>query len=131
MPGRQPDAFGIEQDPHRGHRRVVVEQRLALAHQNHVGLRRKVFAIFFERNQNLPDNFSRREVADQSQLRGQAKMAIDGAARLRRNANRLAAFLGHEDGFDLRGLLVFRRRSRTSTEWTHPPTETGARCAEA
>ena len=90
--GRERDALGIEQDAHGGHRRVVVEQRFALAHQHDVGLRRKRFPILFQRDQNLPHDFARREIADQAQLRGQAKMAIDGAARLRRNANRLAAF---------------------------------------
>ena len=107
--GRKPDALGIEQDPHRGHRRVVIEQRFALAHQHDIGLRRKLLAIFLQRDQHLPDDFARREIADQAQLRGQAKMAIHGAARLRRNANRLAAFPGHEDGFDLRGLRIVRR----------------------
>ncbi len=105
--GAERDALGIEQNSHGGHRRVVVEQRLALAHQHDVGLRRELLAIFLERDQDLPDDFSRREIADQSQLRRQAEMAIDRAAGLRRNANRLAAFARHEDGLDLRGLLIF------------------------
>ena len=44
--GAEPDALGIEHDSHGGHRRVVIQQRLALAHQHHVGLRRKLLAIF-------------------------------------------------------------------------------------
>ena len=70
VPGSEPDAFGIEQNPHGSHRRVIVEQRFALAHQDYVRLRRKIFPIFFERDQGLPDNFSRGEIPDQAQLRG-------------------------------------------------------------
>ena len=66
VPGRERDAFGIEHDPHRGHRRVVVEHRFALAHENDVRLRSELCAIFLERDQHLPDDFSGREVADQS-----------------------------------------------------------------
>ena len=89
------------------HRRVIIQEGFALSHQYDVGLRGKVIAILLQRHQNLPDNFPRREIADQPQLRGQTEVAIHGAARLGRNANRLAAFLGHEDGFNLRGLRVF------------------------
>ena len=133
VPRRERDSLGIEQDAHGGHRRVIIEQRLALAHQHDVRLRRELLAIFLERHENLPHDFARREIADQSQLRGEAEMAIDGASGLRRNANRLAAFARHEDGFDLRGLSHFfaGRRSRRDSGSIHPRKETGARCAAA
>ncbi len=108
VPGRERDAIGIEHDPHRGHRRVVVEHRFALAHENDIRLRRELFAIFLERDQDLPDDFSGREVADQTELRGQAKVAIDGAAGLRRDANRLA-------------LAKSKRRSTYSARYTCAP----------
>ena len=109
---RERDSLGIEQNAHGGHRRVIVEQRLALAHQHDVRLRRELLAIFLERDQDLPHDFARREIADQPQLRGEAEMAIDGASRLRRNANRLAPFARHEDGLDLRGLFIFAAADR-------------------
>jgi len=61
---RQRDSLGIEQDAHGGQRRVIIEQRLALAHQNHIRLRGELFAVFLKRNQNLSHNFARREIAD-------------------------------------------------------------------
>ena len=40
------------------------------------------------------------EITDQAQLGGEAKMAVHRAPGLRGDADRLAIFRGHEDGFD-------------------------------
>ena len=88
----------------RGHHRVEVQQRLALAHQDDVCLRLERCAILFERNQHLTDDFAGGEVANQAKRSRQAEMAIDGTAGLSRNADRLAILFGHEHGFDRRRL---------------------------
>ena len=41
---------------------VVVEQRLALAHENDVGLRFQRVAIVVQRNEHLPDNLARAQI---------------------------------------------------------------------
>ena len=50
-----------------------------------------------------PDDFAGSEIADQAELRGEAELAIDGAAGLCGNADGLAAVAGHEHGFDAGG----------------------------
>ena len=49
------------------------------------------------------DDFAGSEIADEAELRGEAELAIDGAAGLRGDADGLAAVAGHEDGFDAGG----------------------------
>ena len=101
---RNGDGVRIEQDSQRGEHRLVIQQRLALAHQHDVCLRLQRRAIVLQRDEHLPHDFARREIAHQAERRRQAKPAIHRAARLRRDANRLAIFFGHEHGFDVGGL---------------------------
>ncbi len=105
---RNGDGVRVEQDAQRRHHRVVVQQRLALAHQHDVRLRLQRCAMIFERHEHLRHNFAHREIAHQSECRRQTEPAIDCAARLRRNANRLAVFFRHENSLDVR-----RLRTRT------------------
>ncbi len=106
--GRDRDAFGIEQEADRRGDVVEIEQRLTLPHQDDVGVGLQHVFVFFEREQNLRDDFAGREITNQAELRGEAKLAIDGAAGLRGDADGLAAFAGHENGFDAGGT---RRRA--------------------
>jgi len=87
-------AFRIEHNSQRRHHRFVVQQRLALPHQHHVRLRNEMCALIFERHEHLSHHFAGAKIAPQSQLRGQAEMAIHRATCLRGNANRLPALSG-------------------------------------
>ncbi len=113
------DSLGIEQNADRSHCRIVIKQRFTLPPQHHIGLWRELPAVFFQCDKHLAHDFSRREIADQSQLRGQAKVAVHSAAGLRGNANRLATIAGHEHGFDLREFWpAFTRRIADRKEVT-------------
>ncbi len=57
------------------------------------------FPILLEREQNLSQDLSRGQVANEPQLRGQAKAALHRASGLRRNADGLPACPRHEHGF--------------------------------
>ena len=100
MARREPHPGRIKHQPYRRQHAIVIEQWLALAHQHNVGARRQRFAMIFEQHQDLARNLRSRQIANQPQLRGKAEVAIHGATRLRRNANRLAAFRRHEHGFN-------------------------------
>jgi len=101
--GRDGDAFGIEEEAKSGGDVVEIEERFALAHENDVGVGLKRVFVFFERDENLRDDFAGREIADESELRGEAELAVDSAAGLRGDADGLAAVAGHEDGLDASG----------------------------
>jgi hypothetical protein len=96
---READSLGIQQNAQRGHDVLEIQQRLALTHENDIGLRRERAFLFFEDEEHLRDDFACREIAHQPQPRRQAKPALDGAASLGGDADRLAAFAGHENGF--------------------------------
>src|SRR5208282_5486784 len=98
--GRDGHAVWVEQNPHRRHDGVVVQQGLALPHQDHVGLGLQGFAILFQRDEHLSENFTRRQIPHKTQRRRQTEMAIHRASCLRGNANRLAILLRHENGLD-------------------------------
>src|SRR5207249_409260 len=91
---RNPHALRVQEDAHCRHHRLEIQQRLALPHQHNIGLRRELCFVLLQRQQNLRQNFSGGQVANQSQLRRKAKMAIHSASRLRRNTNRLPPPLG-------------------------------------
>ncbi len=65
----------------------------------------RVSARFLERQQHLRQNFSRCQVANQSELRREAEVAIHRTARLRGNTDRLPPFARHEHSFHRSGLL--------------------------
>ncbi len=83
---------------------VEIEERLALSHEDDVGVGLERVFVFFERDEDLRDDFCfGSEVADEAELRGEAELAIDGTAGLCGDADGLAAVAGHEDGFDAGG----------------------------
>ena len=71
---RNRHAVRIEQNAQRRHHRVVIQQRLALAHQHDIRLRLERGAIVFERHEHLPDDFARGEIANQAQRGRQAEI---------------------------------------------------------
>jgi hypothetical protein len=97
--GRDGDAFGIEEEAESGGDVVEVEEWLALAHEDDVGVGLERVFVFFERDEDLGHDFAGSEIADEAELRGEAELAVDGAAGLRGDADGLAAVAGHEDGF--------------------------------
>jgi len=103
------EGFGVHGDAHGGHDGVEIEERLALAHEDDVGLRFEFGVMFTEDDENLAKDFGGSEIADQPKCGGEAEVAIDGASGLGGNADGLAICFGHEDRFDGGGGL--RRRS--------------------
>ena len=100
---RNGDAFGIEKKAESSGDVVEIEERLALAHEDDVGVGLERVFVFFERDENLRDDFARRQIADEAELRGEAELAVDGAASLRGDTDGLAAVARHEHGFDAGG----------------------------
>jgi len=100
---RNGDAFGVEEEAERSGDVVEIEEWLALAHEDDVGVGLELVFVFFERDEDLRDDFAGSEIADEAELRGETELAIDGAAGLRGDADGLAAVAGHKDGFDAGG----------------------------
>ena len=85
---------------------VVVEQRLAHAHQHDVGeqafaARRRPLAVGVARQQDLADDLAGAEVAHQALGAGVAEAAGQGAADLRGQAERAAVLFGDEHALRL------------------------------
>ncbi len=119
---RDGDAFGIEEEAERGGHIFKIKERLALAHEDDVGVGLKRLFVFFERDEDLRDDFAGSEIADEAELRSEAELAIDGAAGLRGNADGLAAVAGHEDGFNAGGA----RSGAVVTGWEREEVADGA-----
>src|SRR5262249_8096767 len=113
---------------------VVVEKRLAHAHEDEIdALLPDLNRMAIEDRDHLPCDLSSGEIALQAEFRGQAELAVDGAADLARHADGCAGWMrlagdgalfiacigavsrfalvtfGHPDGFDG---LPSRRRPR-------------------
>jgi hypothetical protein len=58
--------------------------------------------VFLQREQHLRQNLASRQIANQSQLRRQAELAIHRATRLRGNTNGLPPLAGHKNRFHRR-----------------------------
>ena len=103
---RQAVAVVVEHRPERRHERAVVLQRLAHAHHDDVGdgaLARRKTEAAAQREFGMPelgDDLGGRQVAAEALVAGRAEAAVDGAAGLRRDAQRAALRLGDEDGLD-------------------------------
>ena len=93
MPGTMPEVETVmrcglrptssHQQPHRGHEVVVVQKRLAHAHEDQVhAVAANLDAVPVEHGHHLPGNLARGEVALQAEFRGEAELAIDRAAHL-------------------------------------------------
>ena len=85
---------------------VVVEQRLAHAHQHDVGeqalaARRRPLAVGVARHQDLADDLAGGQIAHQALRAGVAERAGQRAADLRGEAERAAILLGDEHGLRL------------------------------
>ena len=94
----------VGEDSQRLHRFVVVVKRLAHPHQHDVEAR----GAHVERageDANLPDDFSRGEIANQAHLAGEAERARHGAADLRRDAEGVRRRVGNEDRLDVPPIL--------------------------
>src|SRR5580692_373597 len=100
MPRRNGHSRVVQQNAHGRHHRFIVQQRLALPHQYNVRSRREPLLVLLERQQDLRQNFSSRQIANQTELRRHAKLAIHGASRLRRNTNRLPPVARHKHRLD-------------------------------
>ena len=94
---REPVLVG--EDPQRLHRRVVVVQRLAHAHQHDVEALSEHVQLA-QQHADLPDDLAGRQVADDAHLAGQAERALHRAADLGRDAEGLRRRVGDEDRFD-------------------------------
>ncbi len=98
--GCTPQAFLVGQDAERFHRRVVVVERLAHAHEDDVERRTGEAGVVRE-HPDLPGDFAGREVPRESHFSGETEAASDRAPDLRRDAERLRGRVGDVDGFDL------------------------------
>ncbi len=95
-------AADVGEDVEGGHDRVVVVEGFAHAHEDDVadfegGVDGVEDAAGVE---DLADDFAGVEVADEAHLAGGAEHAAHGAAGLGADADRVASFVSHEDGFD-------------------------------
>src|SRR6185369_8963326 len=96
----------VEHHLERRNERGVVLQRLAHPHHHDVGDRAFAFAEREAAAQlelgvpELGDDLGGRQVAAEALVAGRAEAAVDGAARLRRDAERATTGLGDEDGLD-------------------------------
>ena len=76
------------QQADRGHEVVVVEKRLAHAHEDQVhAVAADADGVAIENRDDLAGDFARREIALQAELGGEAELAVDGAADLRGDAD--------------------------------------------
>ncbi len=86
---RDGDSGLFHQQPHGFHEIVVIEERLALPHEDQVhAFGVEIYAVVVQDAQNLTDDFSRGEVAQKSKQCGHAELAVDGASRLAGHADR-------------------------------------------
>ena len=93
-------AFGVGENAGCFEHVGEIQERLALAHHDDVHLPfTRVQAVQAGQYQHLAHDFRRAEAALESHERGEAELAIHRAADLRRDAERVAAFVGHVDGF--------------------------------
>src|SRR5579862_2470042 len=99
------EGFGVHDDAHRGHHGIEIEKRLALTHEDDVGLGFELVAMLAKDDENLAEDFGGTEIADEAERSGKAEVAVDGAAGLSRDADGLAIFFGHEDSFDGGGIV--------------------------
>ncbi len=82
------EADFFDQQSHRGHEVVVVEERLAHAHEDQIhAIAAHADAVAVEDGDDLAGDFARGEVALQAKLRGQAELAVDRAADLAGDAD--------------------------------------------
>lgn len=95
------DALWVNQEAGGFENVVEIHQGFALAHEDHVHLAAMgVQAMGGGDVEDLADDFAGCEVAFEAHESGEAELAINGAADLGRDAEGVAAILGHEDGFD-------------------------------
>ena len=99
-PRRNGQAVLVGEDPQRLHRRVVVVQRFAHAHQHDVEALAE-HPELAQQHADLADDFAGRQVADDAHLAGQAEGALHRAADLGREAEGLRRRVGDEDRLDL------------------------------
>jgi hypothetical protein len=88
---------------HGAHDVVEIHQRLAHAHHHHIGelaLFVRHVAQMPRRHPDLADDFGGGQIAVEALGGGGAELAVERAAHLRRHAQRAAAFVGNEHGFD-------------------------------
>ena len=93
----------VAHDAHRGDDVIEVEQRLAHAHHHHVGelaLMVRHVAQVLRRHPHLADDLGGGKIAIETLRRGAAELAVQTAADLARHAQRAAALVGDEHGFD-------------------------------
>ncbi len=73
----------LHQQAHRRHKSVVVQERLTHTHEDKVDSIAARFSLLpLEDRRNLSRDLARRQVADDSELRRQAELAVDRAANL-------------------------------------------------
>ena len=102
---RDVEAEVVEHDAHRGHHVAEVGERLAHAHQHHVGdgpQAARLEAELAVGEPHLADDLVGGEVAVEALLRGRAERAVERAAHLRGDAERAA--VGLRDEHHLEGL---------------------------
>ncbi len=79
----------LHQQPHRIHKCVVVQERLAHSHKDQVDpVPPNLHLLPLQHRNHLPGNLACRQVPHDSQLRRQAELAVHRAPNLARNANR-------------------------------------------
>ena len=96
-------AVRLSHDPDRFHQGFEIKKRFARSHADQIRPARRFHtgAVgIVQGDDNLFDDFACRQISQQAKLRSQTKRALQRATRLRRKANRVAAFFGNKDGLD-------------------------------
>src|SRR5262249_36063572 len=98
---RKSQSVGVEQDARRFDDVLEIEQRLALSHYHDVEAAAiAVQLVDLLDQQHLSDDLSSGQTAFEAEQGGHAELAVHRTAHLTRDADRVAANLGHEHGFD-------------------------------
>ena len=112
-----------DQQAHRSHEVVVVEERLAHAHEDQIhAIAADANGLTIEDRDDLACDFARGEIALQAEFRGEAELAVDGATDLRGDADGGAGPILFAGANFVAGLAVVTLRHphgfRRFTLWT-------------